>query len=148
MAENNNGQSDALKGAAAKRVKLKQALSQVEVAAAAPFAGEGWQEELLRTLEDLRLALLDHIREVEAHDGLLAEMTAQAPRLANQIAHVRDEHPGLCIQVAQVIMSVQNNSNVDDLRAEVLETLTAVARHRQKGSDLVYEAYSVDIGGT
>lgn len=148
MTDQNEGKSEALRSAAVKRVKLKQALSQVEVAAASPFAGSGWHTKLLRELEDLRVALLEHVEEVEAQDGLLAELTNQAPRLANQIAHVRDEHPALCSQVAQAIVNAKNNSNVEDLRTEVLETLTAIARHRQKGADLVYEGYSVDIGGS
>ncbi len=149
MTDANNGQrSEALVAASAKRVKLKQALSQVEVAAASPSAESGWRARLIRELEDLQAALWAHVDEVEAPDGLLAEMTRQAPRLANQIAHVRDEHPGLCAQVAETINTVKNGSDVETLRAEVLETLTAIARHRQKGADLVYEGYSIDIGGS
>lgn len=148
MTDQNEELSDALRVAAAKRHELKFALSQVEVAAASPFGESGWRARLLDELENLRVALSEHVEEVEAQDGLLAEMTIQAPRLANQIAHVRDEHPELCRQVAQTITSVKLSSDVDELRTEVLETLTALARHRQKGADLVYESYSVDIGGS
>lgn len=35
----------------------------------------------------------------------------------------------------------------DALRSEVLDLLVAVARHRQRGADLVYEVHNVDIGG-
>jgi hypothetical protein len=148
MTHQNEPKSEALQAAAAKRVELKQALSQVEAAAASPSAEADWRDRLIRELEHLRLALLEHVEEVEAEDGLLAEMTAQAPRLANQIASVRDEHPDLCNQVDQTILDVRSKDDVIDLRTEVLETLTAVARHRQRGADLVYEGYNVDIGGS
>lgn len=148
MTGENEEQSDALRSAAAKRGELKEALSLVEVAAAAPTGDSGWRAKLLGELEDLRVALSRHVEEVEAPDGLLAEMTIQAPRLANQIADVRDEHPELCRQVLQTITNVKTGSGVDELRTEILEMLAALARHRQKGADLVYEGYSVDIGGS
>jgi hypothetical protein len=33
------------------------------------------------------------------------------------------------------------------LRSVLTSLLVALARHRQRGADLVYEAYAVDIGG-
>ena len=32
-------------------------------------------------------------------------------------------------------------------RVELTALLAALARHRQRGADLVYEAYAVDLGG-
>ena len=147
MTDRNKNETEALRAAAVKRVELKEALSQVEVAAASPSGEEGWRTRLLAELEELRAALLDHIAEVEADDGLLEEMMAQAPRLANQIGVVRDEHPDLCRQVDQIILDVRGSEDVIDLRSGVLDALTAIARHRQRGSDLVYDGYNIDIGG-
>lgn len=148
MTDQNQDRTEALRAAAEKRVELKQALSQVEVAAASPSAEEGWRPRLLAGLENLRTALANHIEEVEADDGLLKEMLEQAPRLANTIASVRDEHPALSRRIEQLILDVRADADVADIRANVLETLTAIARHRQRGSDLVYEGYNVDIGGS
>lgn len=147
MTDQDKEQSGALQAAASKRVELKQALSQVEVAAASPSAEAGWRTKLGQQLEGLQTALLEHIEEVEAEDGLLAEMAAEAPRLSDQIASVQGEHPGLCTQMAQTIVTTSTSDSVDDIRAEVLDMLIAIARHRQRGSDLVYEGYNVDIGG-
>lgn len=148
MTHQNKDQTEALRAAAVRRFGLKEALSQVEAAAASPSAEEGWRTRLLKELEELRAALLDHIEEVEADDGLLKEMLALAPRLANQIGIVRDEHPDLCRQVDEIILDVRGTEDVIDLRSGVLDALTAVARHRQRGSDLVYDGYNVDIGGS
>ena len=147
MPEQPTDQSRALKAAAEKRIELKQALSQVENAAASPSAEEGWRTKLLAELEKLRAALDLHVDEVEADDGLLNEMLTQAPRLANKIDSVRDEHPELRRQLERAILDVRGETDVIDLRANVLDTLSAIARHRQRGSDLVYEGYNVDIGG-
>ncbi|MEZ5226732.1 MAG: hypothetical protein R2710_08645 [Acidimicrobiales bacterium] len=147
MTEYPESESRALQSAAAKRVELKQALSQVEMAAASPYREERWRPRLIEELEKLRVAMQDHIDDVEGADGLLDEMLVQAPRLANQISSVRDEHPDLCNQIEKTIIDVRDKVDVVDVRAEVLDTLTAIARHRQRGSDLVYDAYNVDIGG-
>ena len=147
MTHRNKIQTEALRAAAVRRSELKEALSKVEVAAASPSAEEGWRTRLLKELEELRVALLNHIAEVEADDGLLEEMLAQAPRLANQIATVRDEHPDLSRQVDQIILDVGSSEDVIDLRSGILDALIAIARHRQRGSDLVYDGYNVDIGG-
>lgn len=147
MPDQHDDQSRALRAAAEKRIELKQALSQVENAAASPSADEAWRSRLLDELEKLRGALLDHVEEVEADTGLLNEMLTQAPRLANRIESVRNEHPDLCRRVDKAILDVRGDTAAIDLRAEVLDTLFAIVRHRQKGSDLVYEGYNIDIGG-
>jgi hypothetical protein len=148
MSEKNEPRSGALRAAAEKRIELKQALSMVEIAAASPSGESGWRDALRRALEALQVALVEHVEEVEGDDGLLAELMATEPRLANRIGQLQDEHPKLCSQVAASLKAVTSVSDVDDLRDEVLDSLTAIVRHRQKGADLVYEGYSVDIGGS
>jgi hypothetical protein len=49
--------------------------------------------------------------------------------------------------VSAAISQTKSEDAVDAIRAEVLELLLAVSRHRQRGADLVYEGYNVDIGG-
>lgn len=38
-------------------------------------------------------------------------------------------------------------SDLDRVREHLTETLAALSRHRQRGSDLLYQAYHVDLGG-
>lgn len=139
--------SEALKAATARRIELKSAVSNVEFAAASPSAVPSWRDDIVRELDDLRIALDQHVTEVEGPEGLLAELSEAAPRLINKIDRVRDEHPGLCRQCGNTIELAKQNSGVSELRSSVLELLVAIARHRQNGADLVYEGYHVDIGG-
>lgn len=144
MADDNGG--EALESARARRATLKSALSAVEVAAAAPAAQAEWRPELADALAVLRGAFDDHVRDVEDPGGLLDVLREEAPHLSNQVTSVRDEHPALEKQIDDVIAMVGDGAP-EEIRDAVLETLLALARHRQNGADLVYQAYSVDIGG-
>ncbi len=137
----------ALEAARQRRVELKEAISSVEIAASAPIGGPNWRSNLQTELESLRIALEQHVKEVEGAEGLLAQLRDDAPRLINKIDRVRDEHPELTQQVADAIASAKGSSGAEDLRSQVLAVLVSIVRHRQRGADLVYEGYHVDIGG-
>ncbi|MDH3200986.1 MAG: hypothetical protein OEM15_08855 [Myxococcales bacterium] len=126
---------------------MKEAISSVEIAASAPIGGPNWRSNLQTELESLRIALAQHVKEVEGAEGLLAQLRDDAPRLINKIDRVRDEHPELTQQVADAIASAKGSSDAEDLRSQVLAVLVSIVRHRQRGADLVYEGYNVDIGG-
>ncbi len=137
----------ALEAARQRRVELKEAVSSVEIAASSPIGGPNWRSNLQTELESLRIALEQHVKEVEGAEGLLAQLRDDAPRLINKIDRVRDEHPELTQQVADAIASAKGSSGGEDLRSQVLAVLVSIVRHRQRGADLVYEGYNVDIGG-
>jgi len=137
----------ALEAARQRRVELKEAVSNLEIAASSPIGEPNWRSNLQTELESLRIALAEHIEEVEGAEGLLAQLTDDAPRLVNKIDRVRDEHPELTQQVADAITSAKESSDAEDLRSEVMAVLVSIVRHRQRGADLVYEGYNVDIGG-
>ena len=139
--------STALAAASERRDELKFAVSSVERAAASPSGMPSWPAYVLGELGRLRDALNRHVTEVEGPDGLLAEMLQTAPRLAAKIDRVRDEHPVLCTMVADTLALAESGADPDDVRASIVETLIAIVRHRQHGSDLVFDGYNVDIGG-
>ncbi len=140
--------TEALSAAREARITLKAAVSAVEVAAAAPAGDPDWGDELGRELRRLRAAFDDHVTEVEGEDGLLTELMAEAPQLANQINAVKEEHPVLCQRIDDTIEMVASGAEPIAVRDAVLDTLLGIARHRQHGSDLVYQAYSIDIGNS
>lgn len=129
-----------------RRASLKAALSAVEIAAASPAAEDGWRDELVAALRKLRQALDEHVDEVEGEGGLFEALMQDAPHLCSQIATVRNEHPELADHIDATISDAANAATPRDVRDSVLATLAAIARHRQHGADLVYQAYMVDIG--
>ena len=139
--------TEAFEAARARRIELNVAIANVERVAARASSNPTWRSKLLDELDGLRIALDQHVVEVEGEDGILAEMMEVAPRLANKIDKVQAEHPVLSAQVARTIETAQTSEDTDEIRTTILETLGAVARHRQHGADLLYEGYNVDIGG-
>ena len=139
--------ADSLEGARQRRLTLKQAISAVEVAASSPAADPNWRKINLRELGRLRAAFDDHVAEVEADDGLLRDLVRDAPRLQNRISEVEAEHPTICAEIdATIALAEDPAADTEELRAAVMSTLMSIVRHRQAGSDLVYNAYQVDIG--
>lgn len=138
--------SAAVRAAKQRRIELKRALSDVEVAAAAPAPDANWRNTLLESLEQLKSALEQHAEEVESIGGLLDEIVVVAPRLHKRVVQQRREHGVLIDQTLAAITAIRTGRDVGEVRAQVLDALIAIARHRQHGSDLVYDAYMIDIG--
>lgn len=139
-------ESGALRAARAHRLALGDAMTRAEQALAVPSGSPTWREAVTAALAGLREALADHVAEVEGEQGLLGELRQVAPRLGGPISHLEQEHPELRA-AADTALEVAPHAPVAEVRATVLDLLTAISRHRQRGADLVYEAYNVDIGG-
>ncbi len=138
--------SKALALAGEHRVKLKEAVSNLELATSSPIAKVGWRDLVRGELYVLQRALDDHVKVVEAPDGLFVELTHLAPRLAHKIKQVRDEHPVLTHQVTETITLAEQSDDHGEVRDATLATLIAIVRHRQNGADLVFDGYNVDLG--
>ena len=160
MSEDNTSQeqdgadeTEALWAARERRMALQEAMAGVEWAIAAPSGTADWWTELAAALGGLRRALDEHIDEVEGPAGLLAELVSKAPRLARSKQQMEEEHVELIADLETVGEQVRKGAGESDTvdvattREQVLLLLAALARHRQAGADMVYEAYTVDIGG-
>ncbi len=140
--------TDPLGTARTLRATLKSTVADLEQAAAAPAGAPGWRGEMSARLHDVRTALIAHVDEVEGSGGLLARVAADAPHLEAEVERIRHEHGELLEDVDQVLDVVDpgHGAGPDEVRAAVLELMTMVARHRQLGADVVYEAWQVDVG--
>jgi hypothetical protein len=149
------GPSSAFESARARRAGLRRAMSSAEAALASPAAGraDAWATEVGGAVHALQDAFDAHIETTEAPDGILDAIVALAPRLANGVAKARREHvelgQGLRDQVSlfDAASPTLDTDWVEQRRQDVSELLRRLARHRQLGADLTYEAYEVDIGG-
>jgi hypothetical protein len=144
--------NDSLKGAARRRSEMELAMQRVERTTAAPAANTTWVDDLTHAVRQLEIALNHHIVEVEAPSGLLDQIVDTAPRLQRTAEQTRAHHLLLAEQASALLGRIGEARGadplpVDDIRASVLALLAELARHRQKGADLIYEAYDVDIGG-
>lgn len=136
------------------RAGLHDALMALEEAVAAPVPGRvgEWGRNVHAALVMLTAAYERHLAVTEGAEGLFAEIMATAPHCAQAVAHVRAEHQAITERLAAVTSHARTLDPVQlaagRLREEAVGLLTAFVRHRQKGADLVYDAFATDIGGS
>ena len=128
------------------RAELLDTMYGLEGALAAPAAGTAWRDAVTGRLGVLRQAFAEHMTVTEGPDGLYAELLDHAPRLASGVGSLIREHAEL-IQAIDVIRGRAPSMSTDDLRGWAGDVLRDLLYHRQRGADLVYEAYATDIGG-
>lgn len=138
-----------LDAARQRRLALGDAMTALERVAASPAGAESWPEQLAETLSTLQHALERHIAEVEQPAGLLSAALDAAPRLVPQVERLRLDHDVIADRVDDLDRWVATPGPIDPAatRHRVMVVLGLLADHRQRGADLVYEAYAVDIGG-
>lgn len=136
------------------RADLHVVLVSLEEALAAPAPGRAapWASRVHDRLVEVAAAFERHIAVTEGPKGLFDNVLRASPRLANGVERLRAEHGRIRGDIADLLVDVREltrseGPGADTLREQVLGLLTALARHRQLGADLVYECYAVDIGG-
>jgi hypothetical protein len=130
------------------RVALLHSIQSFEQALAAAAGDPGWRARVSTRLHGLRGAFAEHIVVTEGPEGLYAELLDHSPRLARGVHVLVREHAALAAALGALQRKVdQPGPTVEELRAWASDLLRELSRHRQRGADLVYEAYEMDIGG-
>ena len=136
----------------AHRAELRESLQAVEEALAHPIArGADWSGRLKAALAELDHDFAGHVELTEGEGGLYDRITKAAPRLSTTIKRLVDEHVRFNETIDGFIRALDDGSAPGDLapfREEVTDLVGKLVRHRQKGADLIYEAYEVDLGGS
>ena len=136
-----------------RRAELLAAINGLEGALAAPSAEPGWTEHLAQQVEGLRHSFADHVAATESPDGMYADILRTAPRLSRGVQRLVAEHDDATVSIealAKLVDDAPPDADpawVDLIRDEATELLARLVRHRQRGADLVFEAYQRDIGG-
>ena len=142
------------------RAELLESINALEQALAAPTPGREmpWATVVSAALLDLSDDFRDHVQLTEGTTGLYTRVIRSSPRLAHEVDRLTKEHRMLSELVAELLSFVgladgppaRNDPTLgdpDEVRDRGTALIGALVRHRQRGADLVYEAYSVDIGG-
>jgi hypothetical protein len=149
-----HSESDALEAARGRRGDLHRALLDLEgaLAAAARGRAQEWADSVRATLLRLRETFTAHIEVTEGADGLYQEVLAQAPRLSGAVNRLQQEHGAIVSAIGEVDERLNDSMAdaeawVESIRDAAITLMGLLVRHRQRGADLVYEAYDVEIGG-
>ena len=134
-----------------RRADLLDSMTAVELALAAPAPGRlrAWTQRVHVALVELSADFREHIDITESPSGLYRGLLVTAPRLSNAVNRLIREHAQIAALVDDLLArtSGPDVDDVDAVRDLGVALLGTLARHRQHGSDLLYEAYSVDVGG-
>ncbi len=141
----------ALEEAAIRRRELRDALISFEAALASPIRDrETWRAEAADALEALGNAFEDHVTATEAPGGLYDEMAERSPHLRTKADGLRREHPEITAALVEasgrLASAPGNDADADAVRDALQRLMGRIVRHRQRGADLVWEAYAIDIG--
>lgn len=127
-------------------MELLATIQAFEQALASPAADPRWRELVEERLGSLREAFGEHIVLTEGPNGLYAEILEHAPRLARRVEMLIRDH-GVLLAAIDFLAQRLPVSDPERLRRRASDLLRQLSRHRQRGADLVYEAYATDIGG-
>ena len=135
-----------------RRAELRETLTQLEQALASPAVSRGvvWGEAVHRTLVTLADDFGAHVEVTEGPGGLHQSILAGDLRLANGVHALGAEHAVMAEEIAALVADSAApvaDADVVELRERATRLLGHLVRHRQRGADLIFEAYHADIGG-
>jgi hypothetical protein len=133
------------------RGELGESMHALEDALSLPLGLDVWGRRVRAALTEFAHDIGEHVAVTESAGGLYPEMTASAPRLASGIAAQLEDHRFFVAEVERLLQARDDGISRADLgahRDEITALLARLVKHRQRGSDLIYEAYEVDIGGS
>lgn len=130
-----------------RRRRLYDAMRQLESAAARASQHDDWGQLVHEASQDLSEALADHVEQTEGSGDFLDDLVDQAPRLENGANLLRREHQGLLSECTR-LMSLTGPTTADatEIRRVVMVLLGRLVEHRQRGAELLYDAFAVDLG--
>ncbi len=142
-----------LEEARQQRAELGESMAALEAALTLPAAvGPVWRRRVRAALTELSHDLRDHAELTEAEGGFYADIGVTAPRLTYGVEVQLGEHAEALAEVERLLAERDEGLADDDAveahREACIQLLGRLVRHRQRTSDLIYEAYAVDIGGS
>ncbi|MDP9330005.1 MAG: hypothetical protein M3P11_05120 [Actinomycetota bacterium] len=145
----------ALSEARQRRATLHDALVHLEMVISSPAAARipEWTAGVIKELTGVRDAFDQHVLVTEKPGGLYEEIITRAPRLDGTVGRLKAEHPDIAARLGTTLDKLEaveiggEEWALDTARDDLQRFIGTVIRHRQRGADLVWEAYNVDIGG-
>jgi hypothetical protein len=133
-----------------RRDTLFDAVLELEQALAAPATdrARAWATEVSDSIDRLRAVFEDHVADTEREGGFFDELIDDEPRLTRAVERMRGDHVTIATtadDLAERLGDVDDGTDVEAFRAAVLDLIRALLVHRHRGSELVYEAYNVDL---
>lgn len=133
------------------RSESLDAVHYLEKIASSPGVGrlDEWRTELRDALSKLNSQLQDQYKTSADEDSVLGSVIDESPHLASRVRNLRNRQQRLLERIEALDLYVADSSRTVDmagLRGEVRDLVNEVQALRAEESDLVYEAFYVDLG--
>jgi hypothetical protein len=133
---------------AARPGTLPDDLRALAVAVAVPPSEPRWRECVLSRLRPVGQGFAEHVRRTEGSTGLYRELLVHSPRLDRGVRVLTREHTTILAAILAIQRAAeQPDACAEELRGRAGLLLRSLARHRQRGADLLWQAYQTDLGG-
>jgi len=133
-----------------RRAELRESIAMVRAAIAGPpDSPVVWGERVQQEVARLALDFVEHIDVTEGAGGLHETIVVNSPRLQHAVDVLTAEHDEMEADIAELVMAVEPPVMARDVEAVTVRTtilLDRLVKHRQRGADLVYEAFQQDLG--
>lgn len=136
-----------------RREALYEAVVGLEDALATPVGdGAKWRLRVAMAIDHATIRIEEHAKQTEAKGGFLDRVIKEVPRLQRRVNQLKVDHERLEKEVdaIRLAISLVEDSKIPEeavnIRNQAIDLLGQLTRHRQRGADLIYEAYQVDIG--
>jgi len=129
-----------------RRQDLYDAMRRLESSAARASGLDDWVEGTRSALDGLESALRRHVADIERPGGLFDEVTERAPHLKVDVDMLRTEHQDL-MNICHAAVTIVRDPDADtgELRSKAMSLLGRLVIHRQRGSELLFDTYNVDL---
>lgn len=129
-----------------RRQDLYDAMRRLESSAARASGLDGWIDGIRSALDGLESALRRHVSDIERPGGLFDEVTERRPHLEVDVDRLRTEHQDL-MNACHAAMTIVLGPDADtgEIRRKVMSLLGRLVIHRQRGSELLFDTYNVDL---
>ena len=132
-----------------RRAELRESIAMVRAALADSAESVVWGERVQQEVARLALDFIEHIDVTEGAGGLHETIVEHSPRLQHAVDVLTAEHDEMEAEIAELAMAVEPPvmaGDVDTITVRATILLDRLVKHRQRGADLVYEAFHHDLG--
>ncbi|TWU27635.1 hypothetical protein [Bythopirellula polymerisocia] len=135
------------------RTRMVVATRELEnaLAAASWHREDLWHQHVHDTLVVLQTSLSDTCNSANSEESLMSEVVTESPRLESKVRRIRAEYADLenhveSLQACFSKPAENTEDDVADIRQRLGWLITALKHVQSKETELLYEAFQVDIG--
>ncbi|MEV6924082.1 hypothetical protein AB0M46_06150 [Dactylosporangium sp. NPDC051485] len=122
-------------------MELLGGIQRMEHAIQTPVGDPAWRPAMSRAVAQLKAAFAEQV------SGLYAEVLDDAPWVAPYLDDLAGRHRSVRTALDELEGRLRDPGTDEDVRWEADRLIREVWQYRQKGADLLYEAYETDLGG-